>query len=151
MGFFWFKAVFCQRKTNIMKRSNILLTTGLLLAASTAFAHKDKIPTCKSLRHSKLVEVGQEDEHRYVLIQGKKHIEYFGDKNKYIKSTIKWQNDCSYKLTVKESTVPDFPLKPGGVLTMQFTEYKNGVWHGKVTIGEESTTIEYKNVSEKRR
>jgi hypothetical protein len=50
-----------------------------------------------------------------------------------------------------ECTVPDFPLKVGAVMLVQFDEYKRGVWHGKVTIGDESVPIEYVNVEEKKK
>lgn len=134
-----------------MKMSKTLLTAGLLLAATAAFAQKEVPLNCKSLHNAKLVEVDEENENRYVLIKGKKHIEYFGDKKKYIRSTIRWVNNCSFKATLKECTVPDFPLKPGAVMLVQFDAYKKGIWYGKVTIGEESVPIEYVNVSEKKK
>ncbi|MCY1556021.1 hypothetical protein D9M68_927300 [compost metagenome] len=134
-----------------MKMSKILLTAGLLLTAAAAFAQTEKPLSCKTLRHSKLVAVDEEDEYRYVLIRGKKHIEYFGDKKRYIKSNIKWISDCSFKATMTECTVPDFPLKVGAVMLVQFDEYKKGVWHGKVTIGDGSVSIEYVNVEEKKK
>lgn len=134
-----------------MKMSKTLLTAGLVLTATAAFAQTEKPRNCKTLRHSKLVAVEEVDEHRYVLIRGKKHIEYFGDKKRYIKSNIKWISDCSFKATMTECTVPDFPLKVGAVMLVQFDEYKKGVWYGKVTIAEETVSIEYVNVEEKKK
>ena len=51
-----------------------------------------------------------------VVIKGKSHIEYHNNGKFYIKSKIKWLNECEYDMTLKEVTLPNFPYSKGEVM-----------------------------------
>lgn len=55
-----------------------------------------------------------------VVINGKKHTEYH--KNGYIKSEIKWINDCEYTAKLVKITLPKFPYKRGTVMKVSIDD-----------------------------
>ena len=59
-----------------------------------------------------------------VEINGEDHIEYHEGKKYYIKSKIKWVNDCEYNMTMTEITIPNFPFKPGDVMNVVIDKIK---------------------------
>jgi len=59
-----------------------------------------------------------------IIIKDKKHIEYFDNGKYYIKSDLEWINDCEYKATMTEVTVPNFPYKPGEIMHVKFEKIK---------------------------
>lgn len=63
----------------------------------------------------------------WFVIKGNKHTEWVENGKYYIQSTLKWNSDCSYTTTLKKTTVPDFPYKPGDVMTVTFNRTEEGV------------------------
>lgn len=68
------------------------------------------------------------DDHlTYIIIKGNIHTEYPDNGKAYIKSDLKWVNDCEYNATVKELTVVDSPFKVGDKLNVKFDKIENGI------------------------
>lgn len=92
-----------------------------LLLVSSAFSQ----PDCSALKKGKFQYVDQPSS--WFIIDGNKHTEYLENGKYYIQSTLKWNTDCTYTTTLKKSTVPDFPYKPGDEMKVTFTRSDEGV------------------------
>ena len=60
-----------------------------------------------------------------VEIKGEDHIEYHDAKKYFIKSKIKWVNDCEYNMTMTKITIPNFPYKKGDVMNVAINKVEN--------------------------
>ncbi|WP_439127719.1 hypothetical protein [Polaribacter sp.] len=70
-----------------------------------------------------------------VYFNSDEHIEYFNNKEYYIKSDIVWINKDECIITLKEITLPDFPFRPGNSLKMKITEIKGDYVYYESTLG----------------
>ena len=60
-----------------------------------------------------------------VVIKCKTHTEYTQNGKYFVKSKIKWINDCEFNLTIKAATVPGFPFSVGDVMNVKIDSVKN--------------------------
>jgi len=82
-----------------------------------------QVPNCDILKNGKFTyKLGKETV--YVTFTEIEQIEYHKNRKYYIKSSISWFSDCKYFLTIKESTLPDFPFKIGTKLTVKIKKVK---------------------------
>tara|TARA_R110002049_G_scaffold4842_10_gene34240 strand:- start:3794 stop:4273 length:480 start_codon:yes stop_codon:yes gene_type:complete len=70
-----------------------------------------------------------------VSFKENEHVEYYSNKEHYIKSTVIWLNKNECLITLTESTLPNFPFKPGNSLKMKITEIKGKYVYYESTLG----------------
>jgi hypothetical protein len=93
----------------------------IITLAAPAFGQ----PDCREYKKGKFQYVDMPG--AWFVINGNKHMEYVENGKYYIQSTLKWHSDCTYTTTLKKSTVPDFPYKPGDMMTVTFTRSEEGI------------------------
>jgi hypothetical protein len=102
-----------------MKQSFLSLIT-LLLVAATGYCQD-----CSKLKKGKFKYV--DNPSAWFVIKGNKHTEYLNNGKHHILSTIKWTSDCTYTMTMNKCTAPEFPFKPGDVMTVTITDIQDGI------------------------
>ncbi|MBC7587378.1 MAG: hypothetical protein H7178_03380 [Chitinophagaceae bacterium] len=75
-----------------------------------------------------------EDKTAYAVITNKDHVEYYSDGKYYIKSKLKWLNECEYNMTMTKITLPNFPNQPGEVMNVKFEKIENGIVYYSATV-----------------
>ncbi|WP_439128606.1 hypothetical protein [Polaribacter sp.] len=70
-----------------------------------------------------------------VIFSENEHIEYFEDKKYFIKSTVEWTSEDECFMTLKESTLPNFPFKSGTKLYFKINKIKRGFIFYESTLG----------------
>ncbi len=70
-----------------------------------------------------------------VVFDNKNHIEYFNNKEHFIKSTISWVSKNECYMTLQESNLPNFPFRQGTKLHMKITKKKRGYIYYESTLG----------------
>lgn len=91
---------------------------------------------CQTL-HRGVFTYGEADDLVKVNIKGRKQIEYHDNGKYYIKSKIKWVNDCEYNMTMKKITIPDFPFGKGDVMNVKINKVDgNKIYYTSTVNGE---------------
>ena len=93
----------------------------IIMLAAPAFGQLD----CNDYKKGKFQYVDMPT--AWFVISKNKHMEYVDNGKYYIHSTLKWNSDCSYTTILKKTTVPNFPYKPGDVMTVTFTRTEEGI------------------------
>ena len=93
----------------------------IIMLAAPAFGQLD----CNDYKKGKFQYVDMPT--AWFVISKNKHMEYVDNGKYYIQSTLKWNSDCSYTTILKKTTVPNFPYKPGDVMTGTFTRTEEGI------------------------
>lgn len=70
-----------------------------------------------------------------VVFSKDEHIEYFNNKQYFIKSKIEWTANNRCFMTIKESNLPNFPFRSGSKLYMKITKIKRGYVFYESTLG----------------
>jgi hypothetical protein len=91
---------------------------------------------CSVLKHGQFKYLDIEDTSAYVVINGASHIEYHNNGKYYIKSKLKWINDCEYIMTMTEITIPNFPFYPGDKMKVVVTKIEDGIIYYNSIIGD---------------
>jgi hypothetical protein len=86
---------------------SVALTTMSLHPADTSDVD------CNILHKGTFVYADEQNQPVKVVINGKNHTEYHNNGKYYIKSEIKWNNDCEYTAKLVKITLPGFPYKRG--------------------------------------
>lgn len=124
---FFFYAFFTNAQNNLM-------TLG------TTSANID-LPTSEQVYNQTPMIYNQTFTYKYkggevlVYFNGEEHIEYYNNKEYYIKSDIVWVNKDECIITLKEITLPDFPFRPGNSLKMKITDVKGDYVYYESTLG----------------
>ena len=125
-----------------MKQISIFLLFTIL--SSCAFAQSDNSKLiCSDLKKGTFKYLDIEDTTAYFELDKESHIEYHSNGKYYIKSKIKWINDCQYEMKMLSNTIPDFPFKPGAVMIVTIdkieseiiyytSEVKGESWKGRL-------------------
>lgn len=127
-----------------MKKNINIVFYVFILIFSCAFVQKNLMHKDCSMLHEGTFVYQSDDGKVKVLFNGKKHVEYHNQGKYFIKSSIKWVNDCEYNTILKEVTLPDFPFKKGTIMnvkidkvdgeTVFYTSMINGIpFEGKLT------------------
>ncbi|MEP7164337.1 MAG: hypothetical protein ABI741_06570 [Ferruginibacter sp.] len=98
-----------------MKLIKTILLVIFVSFQTTSFSQNTGKESCKILRDCRLKYLDIEDTTSYVIIKDTAHIEYHDAGKYYIRSTLKWLNDCDYDMTMTEITIPGFPFHPGDI------------------------------------
>lgn len=70
-----------------------------------------------------------------VVFSETEHIEYYNNKEHYIKSKISWLSSNECLMTIVDADLPNFPFKNGTKLTMVITKVKGKVVYYNSTLG----------------
>lgn len=70
-----------------------------------------------------------------VVFSETEHIEYYNNKEHYIKSKISWLSSNECLMTIIDADLPNFPFKNGTKLTMVITKIKGKVVYYDSTLG----------------
>lgn len=108
-----------------MKHLFKILIFGFLVLSFVSFIiPSHHIESCKDLHKGTFIYGDSEDEIK-VVIKGKKHIEYHDNGKYFIKSKLDWIDDCSFNMTMKKVTIPNFPFGKGDVMNVQVDKIEN--------------------------
>jgi len=86
------------------------LTLIAIFLSSVTFSQSSEKANCGILKHSKLKYLDGEDKTAYAVISNTNHVEYYNDGKYYIKSKLKWLNDCGYGMAMNQITLPNFHI-----------------------------------------
>ena len=123
----------------------VLLPFFVLLFSYSAFAQSGNTPSDCAILHKGVFNYATDKNNNVkVVIDSTQHTEYHNNGAYFIKSTLKWTSFCSYEMTMNEVTIPNFPFKPGDVMTVKvnkisgkkiyYTSLVNGnTWNGILT------------------
>ncbi len=109
----------------------VILFFGII---SLSFITKSTIisDNCSVLKKGTFRYLDSDNKNDYFVIDGKNHIEYLNDGKSWIKSKVKWIEDCEYELRLNKINYPNFPFKKGDKLNIKI-------------LGGNSDTIFYKS------
>lgn len=127
----------------ILLLSAIMIFISTLNAQEVALTKMKDMDSFESRRSTKVIPVLSDNEYTYKYNKGDvsvhfkegEHIEYFNNKEHYIKSTIQWIASDECFMTIQESNLPDFPFKKGTKLHMKILKVKNGKVYYESTLG----------------
>lgn len=102
---------------------------------------------CSVLHNGTFMYADEQNQPVKVIISGKKHIEYH--KNGYIKSEIKWVNDCEYTAKLVKITLPGFPYKRGTVMKVSIDDIEDNAIFCTGIINNQSFNTKLIKVEEK--
>jgi hypothetical protein len=123
----------------------IWLPIFVLFLSFSSFAQSANVPSdCSILHKGEFFYTTDKDNRVKVVIDSTQHTEYHNNGAYYIKSTLKWTSSCSYEMTMNEVTIPNFPFKPGDVMTVKVIRIngkniyytsivKGNTWNGILT------------------
>ena len=116
-----------------MKIVKILILLLVLTSLNTFSQTGEKI-NCTALKNCKLQYFELDDTATYIIIKGNKFIEFIDGGKNYIKSNLEWINECEYKATITEITVPNTPYKIGDFLTVKIDKISNKIVYYTATF-----------------
>lgn len=100
------------------------------LTTLMSFTAKD----CSILKNNTFkYKVGNKDV--LVVFGEKEYTEYHEKKKYFIKSDIEWLSDCEYNLIIQESTLPNFPFKPGTKMNIKIDRVRGKKVYYTATLG----------------
>ena len=101
----------------IMKKILTLVFITIIALTSLSLSHaNDPEPDCNILHKGTFIYADEQGQEVKVIIDGKKHTEYHKGGKYYIKSDLRWDNDCQYTAKIVKVTLPGFPYKKGTIM-----------------------------------
>ena len=117
-----------------MKQINYTLP--LLFALITFLGLSQNLPDCDVLKNGTFKYLDVEDTSAYIVINGTEHTEYHNNGKYYIKSKLRWTNDCEFIMTMTEITIPDFTLHPGDKMKVEVIRIKGEIIYYNATVND---------------
>ncbi len=113
-----------------MVMKNLILSFGLLFslfvqAQERTIPDKDDVPNCKLMTSGKFINMETDDRVTsgyYIIIKDGIETEYAEDGKYFVKSSLVFDTDCTYRAITIESDIPNFPSKKGDVLNSEILE-----------------------------
>jgi len=90
-----------------MKKLFLFLVLALSSVSTYAQDTSSSSAPCEIMHSGKFMDADDDDPSAYLIIDGSELSEYSNFGKNISKSHIKWNNDCSYTLTLLETNVPD--------------------------------------------
>jgi len=94
----------------------IVFITAFALTAMSLKHTTDPDPDCNMLHRGTFLYADEQGQAVTVIIDGRKHTEYHKGGKYYIKSDLKWDNDCQYTARIVKVNLPGFPYKKGTIM-----------------------------------
>ena len=100
-----------------MKTITILffLFWNLSEAQENIFLEPDNEPNCKIMKNGKFASTIYSPKEYYMIVKDGIQTEYI-ENGQYVKSKMDFLNDCEYKSTIIEVTIPNYHIKAGDFL-----------------------------------
>ena len=113
---------------------------------SLIFSQSKNQIDCSFLKNSKMVNISMPNG-GYVIISDSIHMEFVDDGKYFIKSKLKWINDCQYNATVIEFTWPKFKFPIGEVLNSKITKVQNDTLYFDLKVRDYKIKAKYKLIN----
>ena len=130
-----------------MKPFKILLLFLLVITSLNTFSQTHEKTNCTVLKDCKLQYFEIDNTTTYIIIKGPKFVEYIDGGKNYIKSDLEWINECEYKATITEITVPNTPYKIGDFMTVKIDRISNKIVYYTATFQGFSFTGKFKIIT----
>lgn len=109
---------------------NLILSFALLFsllfqAQERTIPDKDAVPNCKLMTSGKFINMETDDRVTpgyYIIIKDSIETEYAENGKYFVKSSLIFDTDCTYRAITIESDIPNFPSKKGDVLYSEIVE-----------------------------
>lgn len=98
-----------------------LLFSNVLIAQNSIFLDPDKEPNCEIFKNGKFASISYSPKEYYMIVNNGIQIEYI-ETGQYVKSKMEFINECEYKTTILEVTIPDYFAKTGDFLTTKILQ-----------------------------
>ncbi|KFF16056.1 hypothetical protein [Flavobacterium hydatis] len=98
-----------------------LLFSNVLIAQENIFLDPDKEPNCEELKNGKFASISYSPKEYYMIVKDGIQTEYL-ENGQYVKSKMEFLNDCEYKTTILEVTIPNYYAKVGDFLTTKILQ-----------------------------
>jgi len=100
-----------------MKKIFTLVFVAAFALTAMSIKHtNDPEPDCNILHKGTFIYADEQGQAVTVIIEGKKHTEYHKGGKYYIKSDLRWDNDCQYTAKIVKVNLPGFPYKKGTIM-----------------------------------
>ncbi|WP_276500759.1 hypothetical protein [Terrimonas pollutisoli] len=109
-----------------MKRVFLFFTLSFVTVFALAQDDNESLD-CSIIKKGTFKYLDIPDTTAYFKIKKENHTEYHRDGKYYIKSKIKWVNDCQYEMVMLSNTIPDFPFQPGAVMLVTFLKIEGDI------------------------
>ncbi|WP_409415846.1 hypothetical protein [Flavobacterium sp. PS2] len=97
------------------------LFSNILIAQENIFLDPDKEPNCEELKNGKFASIGYSPKEYYMIVKDGIQTEYI-ENGQYVKSKMEFLNECEYKTTILEVTIPNYYAKVGDFLTTKILQ-----------------------------
>ena len=118
----------------------LLLLSKSSLAQEHLFMEPDEEPNCLMIQTGKFHSVIYNEDEYYLVANKDTVHEYVSEGRYYIKTKRDFVNNCAYKSTILEVTIPDYDLKPGDTIYTEILETECEFVKVKVTMGDKEVT-----------
>lgn len=98
-----------------------LLFSNVLIAQENIFLEPDKEPNCGILKNGKFASISYSPKEYHMIVKDGIQTEYV-ENGQYVKSKMEFLNECEYKTTILEVTIPDYFAKAGDFLTTKILQ-----------------------------
>ncbi|CAH0336033.1 hypothetical protein FVB9288_01705 [Flavobacterium sp. CECT 9288] len=98
-----------------------LLFWNLSEAQENIFLEADKVPNCGIMKSGKFASTSYSPKEYYMIVKDGIQTEYV-ENGQYVKSKMEFLNDCEYKTTIIEVTIPNYFAKAGDFLTTKIIQ-----------------------------
>lgn len=99
------------------------LLFSILLTAFGLTASAQAITSCQDALFGTFKDELDIDKTAYIVVDEAYFTEYSKDGKEFIKSTIKWQSDCEYELTIQETNIKNFQIPIGTQLRVEILKF----------------------------
>jgi len=98
-----------------------LLFSSFLSAQEHIFLEPDKVTNCGILKNGKFASINYSPKEYYMIVKDGIQTEYI-ENGQYVKSKMEFLNECEYKTTILEVTIPNYFAKVGDSLTTKILQ-----------------------------
>lgn len=98
-----------------------LLISSTLIAQENIFLEPDKEPNCNILKNGKFASISYSPKEYHMIVENGIQTEYI-ETGQYVKSKMEYLNECEYKTTIIEVTIPNYFAKVGDFLTTKILQ-----------------------------
>ncbi|MGV0829119.1 hypothetical protein ACTS95_13405 [Empedobacter brevis] len=93
---------------------------------------------CSIMKFGKFSSLNMDNQINELEINDSTHLEKSVDGKYWVRSTIRWTNNCEFELTIKEMDYPDFPFVKGEKMFIKIDSIVHDKIYYKAFIGSDS-------------
>jgi len=122
-----------------MKNVFLFLLFSILVFPASAQSDTTNID-CAIVKQGRFKYLDIPDTTAYFDLDGEDHTEHHRRGKYYIKSKIKWLDQCRYEMKMIANTLPRFPFKPGDVMIVTIDKIEDNIIYYTSQVGSDSWT-----------